>query len=99
MTNKDDEAKQKGMIEAYNAAIAAGEPLVDWAMHEILKIRTFPTGEVLIDFVFAKSPDSLAMVARLAVSSEAARILKATLAKNENIPDTLPLKRDPQSRN
>jgi hypothetical protein len=95
----DDDAKRKRMVEAYNAKVNAGDPLVELAMHEILRIQTFPEGEAIIDFVFAKSPDNRATVARLAVSKEAARILKAALVKNENIPDTPPPKRDPQSRN
>jgi hypothetical protein len=99
MANEDDEAKQKGMIEAYSAAIAAGEPLFAWAVHEILQVHTSPKGEAFFDFVFAQFPDSRATVARLVLTKEAAQVLKAALVANENIPDTPPPKRDPQSRN
>ena len=100
MPDEDNqEAKRKRIIESYNAKLASGEPMMDFALDEILEIHTLPTGEALIEFVFGQSPDNRAIIARLAVSREAARILKAALVKNENIPDTPPSKRDPRSTN
>jgi hypothetical protein len=98
MTDEDDEAKNKAFLEAYNAKLEAGEPMMTFAFHEILKLWIAPTGEMLIDFVFAKSPDNRVVVARAVMGSASTRMLKAALVENENIPDTLPTEREKESK-
>jgi hypothetical protein len=91
--------RDKAHLDAFNAKLASGEPVMSFVAHEILRVVAFPTGEAAIDFVFGKSPDNRATVCRLVMGAEAAQTLKASLVANGNIPDTPPTKRDPRSSN
>jgi hypothetical protein len=96
---KDEEAKPKPFAEVYEEKLVAGEPQMTFVIDDVIQTLTFPAGEALIDFVFAKSPDNRAVVWRIVMSPGAARTLKAALVENKNILDTPPPVRDKQSRN
>ncbi len=98
MSDEDNERTKQG-IEEFWRRVETAEPMMAFAMHEIVRIETIPTGEALIDFVFAKSVDDRATIARLAISKEAAQAIKAALVANKNIPDMPLPKRDPRSTN
>ena len=53
MSDEDNE-RTKQAVEEYWRRVETVEPMVTFAMHEIVRIETIPTGEALIDFVFAK---------------------------------------------
>lgn len=93
MSAEDDDEKALQKLEEWNARVAAGEPIWTFDMHEVLDVQFSPEGWALIDFVFAGSTESQAVVARLLVSPESASTLKAALVANESIPDTSPPKR------
>ena len=95
----DDDDKARATLEAMAAKLKAGDPLMELAAHEITRVFVTPMGEVLVDFVFGKSPDGSAAVGRLAIGSEAARTLKAALVESQSIPDGPTATRDPQAMN
>jgi hypothetical protein len=65
----------------------------------VLRVEVIPTGEALIDFVFGKSSDNRATVARLVLTRESTQILKTELVKSENIADEPGLTRGQRSMN
>ena len=93
----DDEQRQK--LEEAEAKIKRGEPVLETAVLEIIDVKIKATGEVAVDFVFGKFPQGQDAVGRLALTPEAAQILKSALANSENIPDRPSSTPDPQSRN
>jgi hypothetical protein len=97
MSDDDQEARNKKTLEAYSRSIKDGTPIMSFEAHRITKFSESLAGEVLIDFVFAATLDGQPTVARLTLTAEAARTLKAHLVASENIPDTPPPAIDPQS--
>jgi hypothetical protein len=97
MSGDDQESRNKKTAEEYNLRIKSGEPIMTLVAHEILRVTVMPTGEAMVDFVFAQTMVLQASVARIVLPKAAAQSLKAALVTNENIPDTPPPARDPRS--
>ena len=71
-----DEDERNRIISEYTARLAAGEPVMFFAMREIVRFWVSPTGEALMDFAYGAAPDGQAVIARIAISSEAVQTSK-----------------------